>query len=145
MASAIEESIKEIAIKHGVSVTRNDPILILQTMHERLLEKQALAQQEMLEQFKSEMELVSSRWQNDTKEKAEKTLNAALDSSKKLIDSNTKESINEAVSQIKNTVSSVIEASKTEILNSKKNNQYMLIASGVMFLLSIVFFIASLN
>ena len=98
MSYAIDESIKEIAVKHGVSISRDDPILILQTMHHQLLEKQLQAQQEMLDKFKSEIELISSRWQYDAKDKAEKTLNSALDASKKMIDSSLKASINEAIS-----------------------------------------------
>lgn len=70
MSSAIDETIKEIAVKHGVSVGRDDPLLILQTMHERLIEQQKRAQQELLDQFKSEIEQISSQWKNDAKEKA---------------------------------------------------------------------------
>lgn len=82
MSSAIDEAIKEIAVKHGVSVGRDDPILILQTMHDRLLEQQKRAQQELLDSFKSEIELISSQWKEDAKEKAEKVLNASLGASK---------------------------------------------------------------
>ena len=82
MSSAIDEAIKEIAVKHGVSVGRDDPILILQTMHDRLLEQQKQSQQALLDNFKSEIELISSQWKDDAKEKAEKVLNASLAASK---------------------------------------------------------------
>jgi hypothetical protein len=48
MADPIEELIKEIAAKHGIAVSRDDPILILQTINTRLLQESAKAQQAML-------------------------------------------------------------------------------------------------
>jgi cell division septum initiation protein DivIVA len=81
MADAVDELIKEIAGKHGVAVGRDDPIMILQTIIARLLEDSAKAQQAMLERYKEELEALSSRWSSDAKAKAERVLNAALESS----------------------------------------------------------------
>lgn len=74
----IEETIKEIAAKHGIAVGRDDPILILQTINERLMQDSVAAQQEILDRFKEEMEAIAHRWGDDAKNKAERTLNAAL-------------------------------------------------------------------
>jgi hypothetical protein len=87
MSSAIDESIKEIAVKHGISIGRDDPILIFQTMNERLLEQHQVAQQELLSNFKEEIEQISSQWQDDAKNKAEKILNSALQASKSAFES----------------------------------------------------------
>jgi ElaB/YqjD/DUF883 family membrane-anchored ribosome-binding protein len=78
----IEETIKEIAAKHGIAVGRNDPILILQTINERLMQDSAAAQQEILDRFKEELESIAHRWGDDAKNKAERTLNAALTASR---------------------------------------------------------------
>ncbi|TWI62539.1 transcriptional activator TraM [Pseudoduganella lurida] len=78
MADKLEELIREIAAKHGIAVARDDPILVLQTINNRLLQDSAAAHQEQLDRFKEEMEGVSLRWQNDAKEKAERIVNAAL-------------------------------------------------------------------
>lgn len=78
MPDKIEETIKEIAAKHGIAVSRDDPILILQTINERLMQDSAAAQQEMLDRFKGELEEIAHRWGDDAKDKAERTLNAAL-------------------------------------------------------------------
>src|SRR5512137_900861 len=78
----IEETIKEIAVKHGIAVGRDDPILILQTLNNRLMQANQKAQQDMLDQYKSELESISLRWSTDAKEKAERILNASLDASK---------------------------------------------------------------
>lgn len=82
MPDQIEELIREIAVKHGIAVARDDPILVLQTINSRLLQDSASAQQTLLTQFKEELEAVSLRWQTDSKEKAERVLSAALSASK---------------------------------------------------------------
>ena len=82
MADQVEELIREIAAKHGIAVSRDDPILVLQTINNRLLQDSAKGQQVQLDQFKQEMEALSLRWGNDAKGKSERILNAALAASK---------------------------------------------------------------
>ncbi|HCD9498747.1 conjugal transfer protein TraM [Legionella pneumophila] len=96
MSDKMNEAVKDIAAKHGVVLGKDDPVLILQTMNERLLEENRKAQQEMLAQFREEMENISSQWKNDAKEKAEKVLNAALAGSKEVMDKTLKESAKES-------------------------------------------------
>jgi hypothetical protein len=78
----IEEIIGEIAVKHGIAVGRDDPIMILRTINDKLMQDSALAQQEILDRFKQELEGIAHRWGDDAKNKAERTLNAALAASK---------------------------------------------------------------
>ena len=82
----LEELIKQIAAKNGIALGRDDPILILQTLNNRLLQDNQKAQQAMLNQYKEELEALSLRWSSDTKEKAERILNASLESSKVAMD-----------------------------------------------------------
>ncbi|MGK5079108.1 conjugal transfer protein TraM [Janthinobacterium sp. HLX7-2] len=78
MSDQTDELLREIAAKHGIAVSRDDPILILQTINSRLLQDSAKAQQVQLDQFKEEMEALSLRWGSDPKDKAERILNTAL-------------------------------------------------------------------
>lgn len=82
MADQVEELIKEIAAKHGIAVSRDDPILVLQTINNRLMQDSSKAQQAQLDQYKEELEALALRWGTDTKDKAERILNAALTASK---------------------------------------------------------------
>ncbi len=82
MVDKIEETIKEIAAKHGIAVGRDDPILILQTINDRLMKDSALAQEEMIGRFKEELEALAHRWSEDAKARAERILNVALAASK---------------------------------------------------------------
>jgi hypothetical protein len=78
----IEAIIGDIAARHGVAIGRDDPIMILQTLNERLMQDSATAQQETLERFRQELEAIAHRWGEDARSKAERTLNAALAASK---------------------------------------------------------------
>ena len=78
----IEETIKAIAARHGIAVSRDDPILVLQTINDRLMKDSQAAQQEILDHFNSELEEMSKRWGDDARNKAERTLNAALTASR---------------------------------------------------------------
>jgi hypothetical protein len=73
-----EAIIANIAAKHGIALGRDDPVLILHTLNERLLEDSAAAQEAALEHFRQELEAIAQRWGEDARGKAEKTLNAAL-------------------------------------------------------------------
>ena len=86
MADQVEELIKEIAAKHGIAVSRDDPILVLQTINNRLMQDSSKAQQAQLDQYKEELEALALRWGTDAKDKAERILNAALTACKGAMD-----------------------------------------------------------
>jgi hypothetical protein len=82
MADPVEELIQEIAAKHGIAVSREDPIFVLHTINQRLLQDSAKAQQAMLDQYKEELRVIAQAWGNDAKAKAERVLNVAMTASK---------------------------------------------------------------
>jgi hypothetical protein len=86
MSDQLEELIKEIAVKHGMAVSRDDPILVLQTINNRLMRDSAKAQQIQLDQYKQELEALALRWGSDAKDKAERILNASLAAGKNNMD-----------------------------------------------------------
>ena len=97
----LEELIKEIAVKHGIALGRDDPILILQTRNNRLLQASQKAQQALLDQYKAELEDLSLRWSTDAKEKAERILNVSLDASKTAMEQLMRASAQEMITTIK--------------------------------------------
>ncbi|MFZ2171495.1 MAG: conjugal transfer protein TraM [Methylococcaceae bacterium] len=82
MNDPIDELIKEIAVKHNIAVSRNDPLMILHTINERLMKDSLTAQQHQLNQYKEEMESLMLRWSDDVKGKSERILNSSLAASK---------------------------------------------------------------
>lgn len=96
MADELENLRQEIFRVHGISVGKDDPIMALYTLNSRLLAQGAKAQEELLEQFKTELEGVAYQWGNDAKAKADRILNAALAASKEAMTNAMKASAQEA-------------------------------------------------
>jgi hypothetical protein len=84
VVAEVEELIREIAAKHGIAVSPDDPIFVLQTINQRLLADSAKAQQVMLDRYKEEMEVIAHAWSTDAKSKAERVLNVSLTVSKEM-------------------------------------------------------------
>ncbi len=82
MSDKVDQLIKEIASKHGIALNRNDPILIAYSINEELLADGTKAQEALLERFQSAIEENIHLWDQNTTNKAEKVLNAALRASK---------------------------------------------------------------
>jgi hypothetical protein len=85
MNDQIDDLIRLIAERHGIAVSRDDPIFVLQTMNDRLMQDSLKAQQVQLAAYKEELEALALRWGDDAKGKAERILNVALAGSKKAI------------------------------------------------------------
>ena len=73
--------IREVAGTHGVALSPDDPILILETINAMLLGESMDAQQAQLAAFKGELEDMANRWAVEINAKAEAILNAALEAS----------------------------------------------------------------
>lgn len=89
-----------IAEKHGVLLGRDDPILIIHTLHNELVSRLATSEAEVVDRFSGQIEEVASRWQRDAKDKAEKVLSAALTASSGAFDKRLKEATAIAISEI---------------------------------------------
>ncbi|KTD04012.1 TraM Protein [Legionella geestiana] len=139
MTDQFDAVIRDIAIKHGVVLSKDDPILILQTMNDRLIEETRQAQAAMLAQFREEMESISSQWKVDAKEKAEKVLNAALASSKEAMNKMLREATNEFVHVIKNVISDSLTEAKNLTQQTSKANRFTLLTSVSMVAISCAF------
>lgn len=137
MSDKFDTAIQEIAIKHGVVLSKDDPILILQTINDRLIQETRHAQAAMLAQFREEMEIISSQWTDDAKEKAEKMLNVALISSKEAMTRLLQEATNESVSVIKKVISdSVVEV---HVMAKQTKNYSLLTLFGSVIVVSCVY------
>jgi len=116
----IEEIIREIAAKHGVAVSRDDPILILQTINNRLLLDSAKAQQALLDKYKEELEAVASRWGSDAKEKAERILNLSLSASKDMVSQVVEEAGRITAAAMADTIDSSLKAIRDSVQDAHR-------------------------
>lgn len=139
MSDKFDAAIQEIAVRHGVVLSKDDPILILQTMNDRLIEEARQAQAAMLTQFREEMESISSQWRDDAKEKAEKIINAALAGSKEAMARLLLESTNMSVQSMERMISDSLAEARDLLQQTKKFGWFMLVSSVVILAASSLF------
>lgn len=133
MSEKLDKIVQDISVKHGVLLGKDDPILMLQTMNEQLIEENRKAQQDLLVKFQEEMEGISSQWKDDAKEKAEKVLNAALASSKEAITRLLDESTKESVQAMKKLISESLIEAHSLTQKTQKFSRLALVSSATLF------------
>lgn len=111
MVDKTDEMIKAVAVKHGIAIGRDDPIMVLQTINDRLMEESASSQKEILDHFKGEIEEIAHRWGEDAKNKAERTLRAALEASQEVM----AQSLGEVVQEVATTVKDEIDTGASQL------------------------------
>ncbi|WP_039816555.1 conjugal transfer protein TraM [Xanthomonas arboricola] len=127
----IEELIREIAVKHGIAVGRDDPILILQTINTRLMQDSQAAQQEILDRFKEELEAIAHRWGEDAKGKAERTLNAALTASKEAMAKGMQEGGKAAADTVKRELEAAAAQLAAPLREARRVSYMNIVAAGM--------------
>jgi Transcriptional activator TraM len=70
----IEAIIRAVAVKHGIALGRNDPILILHTINGLLLEELANQQADIITQFRESLESAADHWSKNMEVKADEIL-----------------------------------------------------------------------
>jgi len=78
----IDEVINEIASEHGIVIPKDDPIMMLHTINKRLILDSKVAQHDLLDNFRSQMEVISNGWSIEAKNHSDRILNSAVSSSK---------------------------------------------------------------
>ncbi|MDO8334576.1 MAG: conjugal transfer protein TraM [Nitrosomonas sp.] len=68
--------IERVAAKHGIALTDDDPILMIHTLNEILIEENNKAHQVLLNQFRSTLEENIHLWSQTTESKANSLLQA---------------------------------------------------------------------
>ena len=138
MTDKFDTAIQEIAVRHGVVLSKDDPILILQTMNDRLIEETRQAQVAMLAQFREEMEGISSQWKDDAKEKAEKVLNSALSASKVVMDKLLQEATNGFINILEKVISDQLVEARNLMLQTRKFSRFSFLTSAAILAVSFV-------
>lgn len=136
--ATIDDLIKEIAIRHGIAIGKDDPLVIVHTLNEMLLQEGQKAQQEALEAFKAELEDLATRWSADAKEKAERVLNASLAASKEAMATGAKEAASVAADQLKGVIAESQKAVDKTVSGIQKASALNLVASALVLVAAIV-------
>jgi hypothetical protein len=109
-----DDLLKEIASKHGVALDREDPILMVQTMHARLLTDSRSAQQAMLEDYRKTLETLLERWSAETTAKAERIVTASLTASTETMKAQMATTTTDLARTIRKEVTDLLEIETTE-------------------------------
>lgn len=78
MDEKTDELIALVAKNHGISLDKTDPIMVVPTLLRYVMDESQAKQQEMLDEFKSELQSAQLQWDYAAKDKADRILNAAL-------------------------------------------------------------------
>jgi hypothetical protein len=140
--TAVDELIQKIAVKNGVMVSRDDPVMIVHTILEQFHADLRDNQAALLRAHREELEAHAGRWGTEAKEKAERILTASLGASKSLMS----EALNEGASMAARRLAEQVEASLKEaeraVANAQTTSRASLIAAGFTVLAAAITLIA---
>ena len=134
MDDSIDALIKDIAVKHGVEINCDDPILISQTINAKFIDDSTKMQQAMLHPHKEELEGITLRWDDETKKQSERILNASLSASKEAMANLLQDGVKSAVMGIKKEVDESLSRASNALRSSEKVAMIHLCASAITFL-----------
>lgn len=135
----ISEVIKDIAARHGIAVGRDDPILILMTMNDRLARDTAEAHQQLLAEHRQELESMLFRVNHETKEQAEKIVNASLSASRKAMRDDFGTAAEEGAAIIEKAAQKASQALSKGIERNRMVGMFNLIAGCLVLAASVIF------
>jgi hypothetical protein len=82
----MNEIVRELSVKHGIAIGRDDPVMMLATLQAIMLRDLQTAQNEALGEFNSRLELMMSNWTSESKHKAERIVNGALEAATRSVE-----------------------------------------------------------
>ncbi|MDD2162223.1 conjugal transfer protein TraM [Pseudomonas sp. MIL19] len=144
MSDPVDELIKEIAVKHNIAVSRDDPIMVLHTINERLMRDSEKAQQDMLDTFKEELESIAFRWGADAKEKAERILNAALSASRETMAKAMQDSAKATADAVRTEVDAALRRVVAPVEDAKRIARLNIVAACLAFAAAAIVLFAAL-
>ncbi|MBL8075585.1 MAG: hypothetical protein JNL29_14550 [Nitrospira sp.] len=133
-----DDLLKDIASKHGVALDRADPILMVQTMHARLLAESRSAQHAMLEDYRTTLEGLLDRWSTETTAKAERIVTASLTASTETMKAQMATHTTDLARTIRKEVTEVVETTETRLRRATTVGYVNLLAALVTFLSAVV-------
>lgn len=130
-ADRIELMIREIAARHGVALTRDDPVLMLLTIFEHVMRDGQAQQAELLVKFKAELEVVMQRVKEDSREKAGLALQEAVTASQASLQQATQAGVEEAVQSVQIEIQNGARTIKGLLANSERVALFNMGAAGL--------------
>jgi hypothetical protein len=121
-----------------VALDREDPILMVQTMHARLLADSRSAQQAMLDDYRTTLEGLLERWSAETTAKAERIVTAALTATTETMKAQMATNTTAVASAMRKEVADVLDQTETRMRRATTVGYLNLLAALVTFLSAVV-------
>lgn len=134
---SIDDLIKEVAVKHGIALGKDDPLLMLHTINRKLIREGVASQEQILETFKGQLEEIAHRWSEDSKSKAERVLNASLAASKDAMASGVKDASKIAATELSRVIKES-EASITKTVDGVRRASIINLAASLLVLIAVL-------
>ena len=131
MSDRVDDLIGEVASKHGMAIGRDDPILVLHTINERLLKESAAAQHALLDAYKSELEALASRWRSDAADRADRIMQAALAASKETMFSTLAEGATTTAASVRTEVDAALARVAVRLQDARRIAMLNLVAACI--------------
>jgi hypothetical protein len=139
---SIDNLIKEVAVKHGIALGKDDPLLMLHTINRKLIREGMASQELILETFKAQLEEIAHRWSEDSKSKAERVLNASLAISKDSMAAGVKEASKIAATELERVVKES-EASITKTVDGVRRASIINLVASLLALIAVLVLLAT--
>ena len=133
-----DDLLKEIASKHGVALDRADPILMVQTMHIRLLAESRSAHHALLEDYRTTLEALLDRWGAETTAKAERIVTASLTATTATMKTQMATHPTDVASAIRKEVTEVLDTTEARMRRAATLGYLNLLAALVTFFSAVV-------
>ena len=139
--NSIDDLVRKIALEHKVTLSREDPVLILHTMNKLIIEENKANQEKLLKDLGERLGQIMSGVSENSKSQVEKSVNAALTASKEIslsiIDNNSRMTIERINNSLEKAIDNAIK--KIDLKSrSVKSVAYINLAASAMVLISAV-------
>jgi len=141
MADSIEDLYKEIAVRHGIAVGKDDPIMILHTTNQLLIKDMAEAQRHIIEQFEEKIELMTSRSNEAVLTDAKRVLNATLQASESALVERLQNQAHELATEVRNEFDGMQHRIESTMKSANRIAIYHLVAAALTFMAAMTAFL----
>lgn len=130
----MDRMIQKIAESHGVILSKDDPILMLHTFNQHLMEQNAQQHKALLQDFRNELELIHESSNDALSKKAEKMIQRSIESSTEQMTILLDEMNSSLCNQFSEIVDKKLQMTEATQIKSERLAYFNLCAAGLTFL-----------
>jgi len=139
MSEASQSLIEAITAKHGVRLSPDDPLAILPTVYEHLINQFDTALENRMTTLRSDLNEVERSWGENAKTKAERVLALALEASREQVAAVMQSGVNSLPNTVRQALRQEVFAELTPVIGKMERLIYLaMIISGISFLTSLI-------